>query len=97
MQSETSMDNTYDVVLVNEDYTMGKILELELYERYYNMKDPKQKQLNFCAFKKFHPHYTDSVLRLGFVDNVKKEQVRYLMKEAAMAAQEKVKSIYELF
>ena len=95
--SETSMDNCFDVVLENEDYTVGKILELELYERYYDTKDPSQKKLNFCAFKKFHPHYTEGVLRLGFTETVKKEQVRYVMKEVAVAAQEKVKHMYDLF
>jgi DNA-directed RNA polymerase subunit L len=95
--SETSMDNCYDVILENEDYTVGKILELELYERYYDTKDPSQKKLSFCAFKKFHPHYTEGVLRLAFTESVKKEQVRYVMKEVAVAAQEKLKEMYDLF
>ena len=95
--SETSMDNCFDVVLVNEDYTMGKILEHVLYEMYWDVKDPAKKRLNYCAFKKYHPHFTESVIRLGFVEGVKKEQVRYVMKEAAVVAQEKVKEMYDLF
>ena len=50
-----------------------------------------------CSFKKYHPHYTDSIVRLGFTENVKKEQVRYIMKEAAVVAQEKIREMYDLF
>ena len=33
--SETSMENCYDIILENEDYTVGKILEYNMYERFY--------------------------------------------------------------
>lgn len=62
INSETTMENCYDVVLENEDYTIGKSLEYVLYTKYY-MGD---KSLAFCGFKKFHPHNDDSTLRIAF-------------------------------
>ena len=61
--SETSMDNSYDIILENEDYTIGKMIEYLLYEKYYN----NEKVLSFCGFKKLHPHDTSSIIRLAYV------------------------------
>ena len=58
LRSETTMENCYDIVLENEDYTMGKSLEYVLYEEYY-----QQDKLSFCGFKKFHPHDDNSKIR----------------------------------
>ena len=87
------MENCYDVILENEDYTLGKIVEFVLYERYY-MKD---KTLSFCGFKKMHPHFTESVLRLAFVEPTEKDQIRYVLKEACMESEQRVKQIFGLF
>lgn len=62
--SETTMKNSYDIILVNEDYTIGKVLEYILYTKYYAVKNPT---LNFCGFKKFHPHDAKSTIRVAFV------------------------------
>jgi DNA-directed RNA polymerase subunit L len=35
LNSETTIDNCYDIILENEDYTIGKVLEYILYEKYY--------------------------------------------------------------
>ena len=60
LRSETTMDNCYDIVLENEDYTIGKSLEFVLYEEYYQTG-----KLSFCGFKKFHPHDDNSKIRLA--------------------------------
>ena len=60
LRSETTMDNCYDIVLENEDYTIGKSLEFILYEEYYQTG-----KLSFCGFKKFHPHDDNSKIRLA--------------------------------
>jgi len=62
INSETTMENCYDIILENEDYTIGKSLEYVLYTKYY-LGD---KSLAFCGFKKFHPHNDDSTLRIAF-------------------------------
>ena len=66
--SDTSMSsvekNSFDIHLGGEDYTIGKVLEYLLFEYYYNVESP---QLNYCAFKKLHPHDSFGVLRVGMI------------------------------
>jgi len=91
--SETTIDNCYDVVLENEDYTMGKVLEYILYEKYY----VKEKSLSFCGFKKFHPHNQDSVIRMAFVNNGDKKQVHQNLRVAAQEASNVFSQIHKMF
>lgn len=77
--SESTVDNCYDIILENEDYTIGKALEYILYEKYYN----GDKILTYCGFKKFHPHNDDSTLRIAFVKPTEKRIVgEYIIKAA---------------
>ena len=62
-KEKTSMANSLDVVLKNEDYTIGKLIEFILHEEYY-----KKNVLNYVGFIKMHPHDTDSIIRLAFVN-----------------------------
>jgi len=64
LNSETTMENCYDIILENEDYTIGKSIEYVLYSKHY----VGDKSLTFCGFKKFHPHNDDSTLRIAFKD-----------------------------
>lgn len=66
--SETTMKNSFDIILVNEDYTIGKVLEYILYTMFYATKKPV---LSFCGFKKFHPHDAKSTIRISFVEEQK--------------------------
>ena len=65
--SDNTLENCYDVILVNEDYTIGNILNYELYSVFYN----DTKFLDYVGFKKLHPHDTDSILRISLVDKTK--------------------------
>jgi DNA-directed RNA polymerase subunit L len=65
--SDSTMENSYDVTLVNEDYTIGNILNYELYTIFYT----ELKMLDYIGFKKLHPHDTDSLLRLSLSDKTK--------------------------
>lgn len=65
--SENTMENSYDVILENEDYTIGNILNSELYKIFYS----ELEQLDYVGFKKLHPHDSDSVLRLALTDKTK--------------------------
>jgi DNA-directed RNA polymerase subunit L len=51
--SENTLANSYDIILENEDYTIGKVIEYILYSRLF---EGENKMLNFCGFKKQHPH-----------------------------------------
>ena len=62
----TTMKNSYDITLENEDYTLGKVIEFVLNDEYYN----KNSVLSYCGFKKFHPHDSFSIIRLSFNDKV---------------------------
>lgn len=66
-RSDNILQNCYDVTLVNEDYTIGNILNYELYKIFYM----ELKQINYVGFKKVHPHDTDSILRISVEDLTK--------------------------
>ena len=65
--SDNTVENCYDVILENEDYTIGNILNFELYTIFY--KDFKI--LDYIGFKKMHPHDSDSILRMSLTDKTK--------------------------
>ena len=77
-ESVNTIDNCYDIVLENEDYTIGKVIELILYTLHYN----GDQTLSYCGFKKFHPHDTHSVVRVAFKsvtgENIKVYIAEYL-------------------
>lgn len=93
LMSETTMDNCYDIVLENEDYTIGKSLEYLLYSQYYE----KDKILSFCGFKKFHPHDDNSKIRVAFKDTVDKKMVNMYLRKSCVDASDIFKKIYDAF
>ena len=68
--SKTTMHNSYDIILVNEDYTIGKALEFVIYTKFYE----SQGLLTFCGFKKEHPHDRDSIIRVAY-ENASNESI----------------------
>jgi DNA-directed RNA polymerase subunit L len=66
ISSESTMTNSFDIILHNEDYTIGKILEFIFYTHLFQNDN---NILNFCAFKKFHPHDTQSTIRIAFTQH----------------------------
>ena len=62
LPSVNTMENSYDVILENEDYTIGNIFNYILYTVFYR----DTKQLTYCGFKKMHPHDLDSIIRIAF-------------------------------
>lgn len=65
--SENTMENCYDITLENEDYTIGNILNYELYTIFYT----DLKLLDYVGFKKLHPHDLNSLLRVALTDKTK--------------------------
>lgn len=61
-KTATAMLNSFDIKLVGEDYTIGKVIEYILHEEYYK----KQKLLNYVGFIKKHPHDDYSIIRVAF-------------------------------
>jgi DNA-directed RNA polymerase subunit L len=93
--SVVTMENSYDVILKNEDYTLGKALEFYLYENFYNSKE--NKKLNFCGFKKLHPHDSTSCLRLAYAHAVSVNEIGADLKEACIKLQEVYVAIHGMF
>jgi DNA-directed RNA polymerase subunit L len=93
LHSETTMDHSYDVILEGEDYTIGKVLEYILYEKYY----VGDKSLSYCGFKKFHPHSPDSTLRLAFQESADKRTTSGYVRDACAQAVDVFQKIYKMF
>jgi hypothetical protein len=74
--SVNTMSNCFDITLENEDYTIGKVLEYFLYTKFY-----EPKILTFCGFKKMHPHDSDSLIRLAYLEPVEKATIKGHLKE----------------
>jgi len=66
--SENTMSNCYDIILENEDYTIGKVIEFMLYSKFFE----NMEILSFCGFKKMHPHDSDSIIRVAYRDPIDK-------------------------
>ena len=65
-KSKSTIPNSYDITLENEDYTIGKVLEYLLYSKFYE----NTKLLSYCGFKKLHPHDSDSIIRIAYHEPV---------------------------
>jgi DNA-directed RNA polymerase subunit L len=61
----TAMNNSVDIKLVGEDYTIGKVLEYVLHEEDYK----KNRTLSYVGFIKKHPHDDYSIIRIAFNDS----------------------------
>ena len=92
--SDSTMDTSYDVILENEDYTVGNILNYELYDTYYR----DLKKLTYVGFKKMHPHDTHSILRVAFTEpTAGKDTVRQLLAAVFETAFKELSHIKGLF
>jgi DNA-directed RNA polymerase subunit L len=85
-KSDTTMDNCYDIILENEDYTIGYLIEYMFYTQFYN----GNKNINFCGFKKLHPHDNFSIIRVSFKDDVESSECNMILKHAI----HKLKSLF---
>ena len=91
LRSETTIDNCYDIVLENEDYTIGKSLEYILYEHYY-----QSDKLTYCGFKKFHPHDDNSKIRLAGDSDFDKQIASQYVRASSVKAIEIFRGIYNM-
>jgi DNA-directed RNA polymerase subunit L len=91
--SLTTMENCYDIALLDEDYTMGKVLEYILYEKYYK----EQGQFSFCGFKKFHPHDSESTIRIAYKEPTEKHMLKQHLRDACIMATDVFETIFKMF
>jgi len=91
--SNTTIPNSFDIFLKNEDYTLGKVVEYVLYTSHYN------KTLNYCGFQKPHPHIDESLIRIGFKNPTEKITViSYIVNAAndAIGIYEKISKSFDI-
>jgi DNA-directed RNA polymerase subunit L len=74
--SENTMSNCFDIILKNEDYTIGKAIEYFLYSKYYETDI-----ITYCGFKKMHPHDSDSIIRIAYPEAIEKSTIKGNLKE----------------
>ena len=71
-ESINTIENSYDIILENEDYTIGKIVEFILYKKYFI----ELQELSFCGFIKEHPHNDNSIIRIAFKNIVENSDIK---------------------
>lgn len=97
-QSDTTLSHGFDIKLVGEDYTLGKAIEYVLYTRHYDRESAtSDKSLEFCGFRKPHPHIDESIIRLGFKDSTDKSTVVSVLVEACKALEVTFMSMSDFF
>lgn len=74
---ESTVENSFDIVLENEDDTLGNILSFMLFETYFA---GESRELSFCGFKKYHPHDPFGVVRIAYVKMPDKSLIKLHLK-----------------
>jgi DNA-directed RNA polymerase II subunit RPB3 len=92
---KVSMENCFDVTLVQEDYTLGNLLAHLLLETFY--EDKTGPRMSFCGFKKEHPHDDDSTLRMAFEEAVDEARVRECLAQVCNQAHTLFEKIERFF
>ena len=64
-QSNSTISNSYDLKLEGIGYTVGKVIEYLLHDKYYS----GAMILSYVGFRKDHPHDTHSTIRVAFKDD----------------------------
>jgi DNA-directed RNA polymerase alpha subunit len=90
--SDNTMANCFDIILENEDYTIGKVFEYFLYTKFYETNI-----LTFCGFKKMHPHDMYSIIRVAYTEPVEKSTIKGHLKECIIDAIEVYKKLKKEF
>ncbi len=90
--SKNTMDYCYDVE-INEDYSIGNILNYLIYEKYF----VQEKIMNYTAFKFMHPHDDAGILRIGFIESGDKIKVNQCIREVCVEAEKVLSKMFKMF
>ena len=90
---EDTMENSYTIKLENEDYTIGKIIEFNFYDKYF----VKSKDLNYVSFLKKHPHDCFGVIKLSYKNSITKDDIMLNYEECINSSILVINSIKEYF
>ena len=75
------MDNSHHIILKNKDYTIGKILEYGLYNKYYEDVAQGNEVISYISFFKKHPHDDDGILKVSFTEEKTTEVINGYLSE----------------
>ena len=92
-KSQTTMKNSYDVIFDNEDYTIGKVIEFIMYNKYYINSNI----ISYVSFYKPHPHNIEGILRIAFINEVEINSVSQFLTSACTDVSDIFKNIKEQF
>jgi len=81
-----TMENAFDVILENEDYTFGCLLERILFTEIFSQDE----KMSFVGFKKYHPHDNYSVIRVAYTEEV---APKTHLRRAATVAKERLQGL----
>jgi DNA-directed RNA polymerase subunit L len=90
--SDNTLRNSFDVILENEDYTIGKLIEYFLYANFY-----EKKMMTFCGFEMSHPHDTYSIIRVAYYEPVEISTVKGHLKECIYYSNDVFKKLRKEF
>jgi DNA-directed RNA polymerase subunit L len=90
--SENTMQNSFDIILENEDYTIGKVIEYFLLKKFWETRT-----LTFCGFKMMHPHDTYSIIRVAYKEPVEISTIKGHLKECISDSVEVYRKIRKEF
>lgn len=77
---ESTMPNSWDVILLNEGDTIGNMLSYAILDMFHFRE--KDKEVLYCAHKKFHPDHNFGVLRIVIQDNNDPVGIRRILTKA---------------
>jgi DNA-directed RNA polymerase subunit L len=88
-----TLDNCYIITLLNEDYTIGKIIEYYLFNKYFK----EDKLVNYVGFLKKHPHDNDSFIKISFKNLVSKDELLIMIEDSVNNSILLLNSVKEYF
>jgi len=90
--SDSTLQNSFDIILEKEDYTLGMVLEYFMLIKFWETK-----MLTFCGFKVLHPHDHFSVIRVAYSQPVEVSTIKGHLKECILDASEVYNKIKKEF
>ena len=88
-----TLENSYIIVLKNQDYTVGKIIEYMIFSKYFHGK----KELNYAGFLKKHPHDKDSFIKISAKNILSKDEIISMVEDCVNSSIELIIVIKKYF
>uniref|UniRef100_A0A6C0KXP5 DNA-directed RNA polymerase RpoA/D/Rpb3-type domain-containing protein n=1 Tax=viral metagenome TaxID=1070528 RepID=A0A6C0KXP5_9ZZZZ len=86
--SVSTIKNCFDILLEDDDYTIGKCLEFAMYSKFFESVN----SLTYCGYIKMHPHDPDSILRVSYKEEITDNSV---VKQNMLECIEELKIVFD--